>query len=103
MGVRQIDRFLEQWQTGARYLLWRQHPGSGNDGTPSGASPRMDGFGCGASLGTGNPHTSERCAAAFGEMGVANGRLATPRQDLLLTAVAKLAQECRIVSNDAVM
>ncbi len=44
MGVRQIDRFLEQWQMDARdlhrRLFWRRHPGSGNDGTPSGSWPK---------------------------------------------------------------
>ena len=44
MGVRQIDRFLEQWQMDVRdlhrRLILATTPGSGNDGTPSGCWPK---------------------------------------------------------------
>ena len=44
MGVREIDRFLEQRQMDVRNLHRRlilaPTPGSGNDGTPSGSWPR---------------------------------------------------------------
>ena len=45
MGVRVIDRFLEQWQMDARDLHRRiilspTPRGSGNDGTPSGCWPK---------------------------------------------------------------
>ena len=44
MGVREIDRFLEQWQMDARdlhrRLILAPTPGSGNDGTPSGCWPK---------------------------------------------------------------
>ena len=56
VSVRQIDRFLEQWQmdlpgiyTGG--LFWRRHPGSGNDGSHLAAGPRLDSLGAAQALG----------------------------------------------------
>ena len=44
MSVREIDRFLEQWQMGVRDLhgglFQRRRPGIGNDGTPCGCWPK---------------------------------------------------------------
>ena len=61
VSVRQIDRFLEQWQMDARDLTPAAY--SGADAQRAGtmarhlaAGPRLDSFGCGACLGTGSSH-----------------------------------------------
>ncbi len=79
--VRQIDRFLEQWQGDAMELhprlilaptsrdrALRQAQEMARHLT---AGPRLDSFGCGASLGTGYPLTIGRWAAALSEGGPA--------------------------------
>ncbi len=66
VSVRQIDRFLEQWQGSAPAA----YSGAGTQGAGAmarhlAAGQRLDSFGCGASLGR-DPHTVGRWAAAFG-------------------------------------
>ena len=80
MGVREIERFLEQWRMDAGTctggLFWRRHPGSG----PFGKLRRWHAIwllaqgwtasGTAQALGR-DPHTIGRWAAAFGEGGPA--------------------------------
>ena len=80
MGVREIDRFLEQWQMDARDLhrrlilapppRERALRQAQEMARHLAAGPRMDGLGYGAGLGTGSD-TIGRWAAAFGEGGPA--------------------------------
>ena len=73
MGVREIDRFLQQWQMDARDLRRRTileptPPGAGEVVCPVAPSSRMDVLSHGGGSGEG-PHTIGRWAAAFGEGG----------------------------------
>ncbi len=75
MGVREMDRLLEQWQMDTkdlrRRMIWRQRPGIGSGGTPSCCWHRAGRQQRRRRRWNGNPHTIGRWAAAFSEGGPA--------------------------------
>ena len=61
MGVREIDRSLEQWQMGVKDLRRRDDSGSHTPGAGAvvrhpAAGPGLDGSGDGGGAGAGPPH-----------------------------------------------
>ena len=61
MGVREIDRFLEQWEMNAkdlhrRLILAPTPPGTGTLARHLAAGPGLDGIGHGGGAGPGSPH-----------------------------------------------
>ena len=57
MGVREIDRSLEQWQMGVKDLHSGSHtPGAGKVVRHPAAGPGLDGSGDGGGAGAGPPH-----------------------------------------------
>ena len=72
MGVREIDRSLEQWQMGVKDLHQRMilAPAPGRVGMPFVCWPGLDGSGHGGGAGTA-PQTIGRWVLAFGEGGPA--------------------------------